>query len=362
MLAAAAIFIVSLFPGQTARADDFQRNIMTGGPKGTYIQIGRDLARLTGECGMNLNVVESAGSLENLVGVKNKLYTQFGIVQSDVLDYVRVYASNDPKLKRSLWGVRIMFPLYNEEVHLLARRDIASLADLAGKRVAIGKKESGTWLTATLVLDLAKVKGAQTLDIASDEALSKLLSGEIDALFYVAGAPAPLFADPAIDGAKFHLVDIEEKPLLATYTAAEIPGGTYPFQPDPVSAIAVKAVLMTYDFDPSKSEYHAQSCKSAADIASLLLANLPRLRETGHPKWKTVDLADLPPGWQVSDCVKKGMAKDYPLQCGAPIAVAAQSESTKSEADQSEAAPASVVRKPADEEYLNLLKQRLEAN
>jgi uncharacterized protein len=348
-LAAATILFAALFFGHAASADDFQRNIMTGGPKGTYIQIGRDLARLTGECGMNLNVIESAGSLENLVGVKTKLYTQFGIVQSDVLDYVRVYASNDPQLKRSLWGVRIMFPLYNEEVHLLARRDIESLADLAGKRVAIGKKESGTWLTATLVLDLAKVKGAKTLDIASDEALPKLLAGEIDALFYVAGAPAALFADPAIDGAKFHLVDMQEQPLLATYTAAEIPGGTYPFQPDPVNAIAVKAVLMTYDFDPGKSAYHAQSCKSAADIASLLLANLPRLRETGHPKWKTVDLADLPPGWQVSDCVKKGMAKDYPLQCDAPVEAV-------------QAAPAAATGAPADEEYLNLLKQRLESN
>ncbi len=347
-LAACLIVLLSLPFAQPAfaQAQEFQRTIMTGGPKGTYIQIGRDLAKLTAQCGMKLNVSESAGSLENLVAVKTKLYTQFGIVQSDVLEYVRTYSANDQALKRSLFGMRIMFPLYNEEVHVLARTDIASLKDLNGRKVAIGKVDSGTWLTATLVLDIMKVSKAERLPIASDEALPKLLSGEIDALFYVAGAPAALFSDPAIDGAKFHLLDMKEAPLLATYTPSQIPGGTYPFQPDPVEAIAVKAVLMTYDFTPKKSDYHRQSCKAASDIASLLLSNLDELRQTGHPKWKNVDLTALPPGWEVSNCVKAGMAKDYKLECSTPLPT---DEPT-------------IAQSPAktDQEYLNLLKQRLE--
>lgn len=341
-----AAFLLVLAGVSLARAQDFERTIMTGGPKGTYIQIGRDLAGLMGECGMKLNVSESAGSLENLVAVKNKLYTQFGIVQSDVLEYVRTYSANDPQLKRSMFGMRIMFPLYNEEVHLLARKEIASLKDLNGRKVAIGKVDSGTWLTATLILDIMKVGKAERLPIASDEALPKLLSGEIDALFYVAGAPAKLFADTSIDGEKFHLVDMKEPPLLATYTPSQIAGGTYPFQPDPVDAIAVKAVLMTYDFTPKKSEYHRQSCKAAADMASLLLANLDRLKESGHPKWKDVDLTALPPGWEVSACVKQGMAKAYKPECSAPLAAAV--------------APAGQAPARMDEEYLNLLKQRLQ--
>jgi TRAP-type uncharacterized transport system substrate-binding protein len=60
--------------------------------------------------------------------------------------------------------------------------------------------------------------------------LPKLQAGEIDAFFYVAGAPASLFASADIDPEKFHLLPITEAPLLATYTGTSIPGGTYGFQ------------------------------------------------------------------------------------------------------------------------------------
>ena len=105
------VVLVSAASLKPATADEFEKNIVTGGAKGTYIQIGKDLAEVEAQCGLTLNVRESAGSLENLVAVKNRLFTQFGIVQSDVLDYVRSYSANDPELSRSLWGVRIMFPV-----------------------------------------------------------------------------------------------------------------------------------------------------------------------------------------------------------------------------------------------------------
>ena len=63
-------------------AAEIEKNIMTGGPTGTYIKIGRDIADLGKACGQTLNVVESAGSLENFSGVRNRRNTQFGIVQN----------------------------------------------------------------------------------------------------------------------------------------------------------------------------------------------------------------------------------------------------------------------------------------
>lgn len=327
--------------GAGAFAADFERNIMTGGPQGTYIKIGRDIAALGAECGQTLNVLESAGSLENFIGVRNRRNTQFGIVQSDVLEYLKTFEKNDPEVQKAVKGVRIMFPLYNEEIHVLARTDIASLKDLAGKKVAVGKKDSGTFLTATLIMDILQVKAGERMDINPDAALPKLLSGEIDAFFYVAGAPASLFTGNTIDKAKFHLVPITEAPLLATYTPSRIEVGTYSFQDKPVDLIAVKAVMMTYDYDTKRNAYHRDSCKTVADFSNLIVTGLDKLKTTGHPKWKTVDLTALPPGWQVGVCVKAGMALDYKPACK-PVAAAA------SAADDS------------NEEYLNLLKQRLQ--
>ena len=326
----------------TASAEGIERNIMTGGPQGTYIKIGHDIAALGAECGLKLNVVESAGSLENFVGVRNRRNTQFGIVQSDVLEYLKTFEANDPEVQKAVKGVRIMFPLYNEEIHVLARKDIAGMKDLAGKKIAVGKKDSGTFLTATLIMDILQVKPGERIDINPDEALPKLLSGEIDAFFYVAGAPAALFAGNTIDKAKFHLLPITEAPLLATYTPSRIEAGTYSFQDQPVDLVAVKAVMMTYDYDVKRNAYHRDSCKTVSDFSSLILTGLDKLKATGHPKWKTVDLTALPPGWQVGVCVKAGMAMDYKPSCKAPA------EKAGSGADDS------------NEEYLTLLKQRLQ--
>ncbi|WP_075289098.1 TAXI family TRAP transporter solute-binding subunit [Pararhizobium arenae] len=325
--------------GSPVHAAEFEKNIMTGGAQGTYIQIGRDIAGLSNTCGLTLNVRESAGSLENFVGVRNRRNTQFGIVQSDVLEYLKTFEANDPEVQQAVKGVRIMFPLYDEEIHILARREIADVKALAGKKVAVGVKDSGTFLTASLVLDILQVEPAEKLPLNPDAALPKLLSGELDAFFYVAGAPASLFAGDTIDGAKFHLLPITQAPLLATYTKARIEAGTYGFQEEPVDLIAVKAVMMTYDYDIKRNAYQRESCKAVSDFSNLVINNLDRLKQTGHPKWKTVDLTALPPGWQVGVCVKAGMALDYKASC---------------------TAPAQQTEPDGNEEYLNLLKQRLE--
>ena len=174
-------------------------------------------------------------------------------------------------------------------------------------------------------------------------ALPKLMSGEIDAIFYVSGAPTKLFAEADIDGSKFHLVEIKDPVLRATYEPTTISAGTYAFQTDELEGVAVKAVLMTYDFKPEKNQYHKDSCKAVSDTASIILSGMDELRSSGHPKWQTVDLAALPPGWKVGDCVKAGMQPDYKLTCQ-PISTAR----------------ANLAKVPEiDKEYLKLLKQKL---
>ena len=313
-------------------AQEFEKNILTGGPKGTYIQIGRDISEMAGQCGLTLNVQESAGSLENFLGVRQRRNTQFGIVQNDVLEYLRTYASDDPDIARAIHGVRIAFPLYNEEVHVLATRDIADLGQLAGRRVAVGVEDSGTFLTASLVLDLAEVQPAERVTIGPDESLEALLAGEIDAFFYVAGAPAALFESEEIDPERFHLVPISDPVLQAVYQPATIAGGLYPFQPDPVEAITVKAVLMTYEYRPEDNSYHRASCQAVSDVSHLILTRFEEFRETGHPKWQQVDLNDIPPGWEIGSCVNAGLSESYSLEC--PGAMQAAEETLESQANE----------------------------
>ena len=336
-----AVVPIVLALAGSAPAAELEKNIMTGGPTGTYIKIGRDIAALGKACGKSLTVVESAGSLENFIGVRNRRNTQFGIVQNDVLEYLKTFEANDAEIQQAVRGVRIMFPLYNEEVHVLARTEIKSMADLAGRKVAIGVKDSGTYLTASLMLDILRIKDVQKVELNPDKALPQLRAGDIDAFFYVAGAPASLFEGDAIDGSKFHLVPITEAPLLATYIPAKIPAGTYAFEREPVDTVAVKAVLMTFDYDKKRNAYHRDSCKAVADFSNYIITGLDKLQATGHPKWKTVDLTALPPGWKVGVCVKEGLAADYKPTCTASV--------TEPASDQPE----------ENDDYLRLLKERL---
>ena len=315
----AMAYLVTMLSANGAVGQEFHRNIMTGDSQGTYFQIGRDLATISAGCGPVLNINESAGSLENLVAISKNRHTQFGIIQNDVLEYVRTYSKNDPDLQHSVSGLRVMFPLYNEEIQILASRNISRISDLSSKKVAIGEADSGTFLTASLVLDILQINDATRISVSPAEALPKLISGEIDALFYVAGAPTKLFSDAAIDGAKFHLLDITEPELLATYTPIDIPAHTYPFQTDPVNVVSVRAMLMTYAYEHGNDLYSRQSCKAVSDLSSVILTNLERLKTIGHPKWRELDLSQLPPGWKVSGCAKTGMNVSYELSCDSEI-------------------------------------------
>lgn len=311
-----------------AQAQEFEKNILTGGPTGTYIQFGQNISEIASKCGVNLQVQESAGSLENFLGVRKRRFTQFGIVQSDVLEYLKTFAADDPGVARAILGVRIAFPLYNEEVHVLGTKDINSLADLNDKRIAVGTENSGTFLTASLVLDLAQIEPSEKRAINADESLQALLNGEIDAFFYVAGAPTKLFQSPEIDADRFHLVPISDPTLQAVYVPATIPANSYPFQNAPVDVVAVKAVLMTYEYDPRRNAYHRESCRAVSEVAHIISSRFGELRASGHPKWQQVDLTDLPPGWNIGACVNEGLSPNYSLTCEGdqPVASSGQTD------------------------------------
>lgn len=300
------------------RAQEPTINVMTGSPTGTYIQFGRDMQNLMADCGQDMGVVESAGSLENFLGVRQRRNTQFGIVQNDVLEYMQTFASQDPVIARTIQGVRIAFPLYPEEVHILAKNDIADFQGLAGKRVAIGTENSGTFLTASLMLSLAGLEPAEKLLIGPNDALTALNDGSIDAFFYVAGAPASIYSDSAVDGEQFHLLPIEDDTLRSVYTASTLPANTYDFQTEPVDLVSVKAVLMTYDYDANRNAYHRDACNAVSDLSSMIKARLDTLKADGHPKWKEVDLEAMPPGWDIGACVSRGTSADYMSQCTPP--------------------------------------------
>lgn len=297
------LFFILLFTlsssiaAQSQSTPSIPMGIMTGGLQGTYYQFGLNLKALTQDKGVNLSVINSNGSVSNVYAVYKRPGTQLGIVQSDVLAFV-AKVQTDPVLKSIAKKIRMVFPLYNEEIHLVGHKGITSFDDLKGKNVAIGKEGSGTYLTSKLLFKVSGITPANMVTVGSGDALSQLKAGEVDAMFYVAGYPVKLFSEQISDTDNLHVIPIENKAIVDFYPESIIPGATYPWQTEPVNSVAVKSVLISYNFRNTQ-------CRNVGRFAALINNNLDWLKANGHPKWNSVDLDYPLKGWEQYDCVKK---------------------------------------------------------
>ena len=271
-----------------------QMGIVTGGATGTYIKIGEDIKKIAEPSRISLQVFESAGSIQNVFDVRRKRGVQLGIVQSDVLDYIRDI-SDDNELKAIAAKLAAVYPLYKEEVHVLGDLSLKTLHDLHGKRVAIGPQRSGTYLTAKTIFFQTGITPSKEVFLGGKEALEALRKGEIDAMFYVAGAPATLFSESTTADDKFQLIGVDDK-ALDSYLTAVIPSGTYKWQESDVRTVAVKAVLITFS-------YAGEQCQNVAKVAKIIRENKAWLDVNGHPKRREVNLYERLPKWPQYECV-----------------------------------------------------------
>ncbi len=270
-------------------------SITTGGQKGTYFQIGSDISRLVQQHGLRLDVQESKGSLDNIVRIHGKNHRQIGIVQSDILEYLRT--STDYKIRPAAKKIKMIAPLYNEEVHILAKKSIKRLSHLNGKNISIGPKKSGTAITASLLFKKSDVTPGKIVHTSAEQALNALRSEDIDAMVYVSGYPISLFSQ-INNTDNLHLVPILDRRIGGSYIMSSIPKGTYTWQNGIVSTIAVKAVLAGYGYD-EKEPYSKEVC----EIGKIIHSNIDWLKRNGHSKWGNVRLDDSLTGWERNECI-----------------------------------------------------------
>ena len=118
------LLVLALLLATAAPSAAQDMGVITGSEKGTYYQFGLDLQKLVKSNGVNLSVYPSKGSVENIFAVYQRPGVQMGIVQSDVLAFV-ARLQNDPVLTRIAKKTKMVFPLYNEEVHVIGKKGTA---------------------------------------------------------------------------------------------------------------------------------------------------------------------------------------------------------------------------------------------
>jgi uncharacterized protein len=260
---------------------------------GISVRIAEDLANVIDD-GATRRVlpVIGKGALQNITDLKLLRGVDMAILQTDVLDHAR-QQNLFPGIE--YWATYIT-KLYNEELHLLARQDVKSVTDLANQKVNVDLRGAGTSITAGRLFELLNIPVVATND-DQEVALEKLRRGEIAAMAFVAGKPAPIFRNlTAADD--FHFLAIPLTPAVtATYVPTRLTATDYPGvvpQDRAVDTIAVGAVLVAANLQQGSERY-----RNLVNFVEAFFTGFQSLLDPGHhPKWREVNITAELPGWR----------------------------------------------------------------
>jgi TRAP transporter TAXI family solute receptor len=264
-------------------------SIASGWVTGAYFPMAGAISRIAWkhlkEQGIKVTAESSGASVANakLIGSGD---TDFAILQNDIASYAHYGKEGmfDEPIK-NLLGVCTLFP---EHVQLVSRTDsnINSVADLKGKKVAIGPVGSGTTENAKQILegwglsvdDLGKAE-----QLTAQQSSDYIKDGRLDAAFYTVAVGAAVIQDTSL------LVDSKVVPIEGPnvdklikkypfYAKQIVPGGTYKGNDKDVPTVSVMAMLSARaDLEDS----------IVYSIISAMYGDLDQLRKA-HDKFKDI--------------------------------------------------------------------------
>ncbi|WP_344663428.1 TAXI family TRAP transporter solute-binding subunit [Catenulispora yoronensis] len=254
--------VAAVASGCGADATAPERIVIAGGVDGgVYARYAAALSQaLTASLGrrVQVSVLSTAGSVDNLRRLAAGSAT-FAICAADaVADAMAgVRPVGAPATVRT--DYRAVARLYDDYIHLVVKAEspIAGLADLRGRRVAVGGSTSGTAFVARRILTAAGLSGqAVESELGLSEGLDALDRGEVDAVFWSGGLPTGRVVDAA-HTERLRLVPLGDvvSPLRAEYGTVyhqgRIPAETYAGV-DGVDTVAFPDLLMTTSQTPDR--------------------------------------------------------------------------------------------------------------
>jgi TRAP transporter TAXI family solute receptor len=224
--------------------------VLAAGPEGGYYHaVAQRYRERLARDGIAVTVRVTPGAVENLDLLRaDPPGADFGFVQGGIGGGGHVD------------GVEALGSVFHEPVFVVVRRSlgVARLAELGGRRIAIGPPGSGTRALALALLAFngLALRPEETLPLGGREAREALSEGRIDAAIFVIAHPLPslgaLLEDPALDLLGFERADAYRMrfPFLAP---VRLPAGSIDLPRDlpphdiqlvaPVAALVVREDL-----------------------------------------------------------------------------------------------------------------------
>lgn len=249
------VLLTAIFTA-TGCGDNLSRKeytIATGSKSGVYYPIGEVLnSILKTDCpDVTIKVIETDGSVDNLQMLKEGK-VDLALVQNDIAYYA---ANGEAMFEGSkitnVSGIATLFP---EVIQFVVKKssNINSISDLAGKKIAVGGKNSGTRYNVEQILGMAGILDKVIcVSIDAKDAMKELKVGnEIDGFVYTSGLPNPSIVDLAKD-IEINLVPIDQELTQKLvnkynfYIPSTIEPNQYQGQAEEIYALEINAVLVS---------------------------------------------------------------------------------------------------------------------
>ena len=238
-------------------------NVLTGGTSGVYYPMGVALSQIYGkalpEAKSSVQATKaSAENLNLLQAGRGELGFTLGDSLSDAWKGDEEAGFKTPLKK--LRGVATIYPNY---IQIVAAADsgIKTLADLKGKRLAVGAPKSGTELNARAIL---KGAGLSYKDMGKieylpfGESVELMKNRQLDATLISAGLGVAAVRDLSV-AVKIVLLTVPAEVVAKigdpAYQAAVIPAKTYEGQTTDVQTVAIQNFLVTHADVPVDTIY-----------------------------------------------------------------------------------------------------------
>ena len=257
-------------------------NIATGGTAGTYYPIGGAIADIINKDIKDINAsAQSTGASVANINMLSDKQVDLAIVQNDIAYYALNGTEMFEKKIENLRGIASLYPETCQFV-TLEGSGINSIADLKGKRVAVGAAGSGVEGNVRQIL---KAYGMTYDDINPQflsfaEGATALKDGTVDAACLTAGYPTASVQDIASQK-QIRLIPLDSDKVDALiadypfYTRTSIPANTYQGFSAEVPTVSVMAILITTDkmadqvgYDITKAIFSNTDKLSAAHSAA----------------------------------------------------------------------------------------------
>ncbi len=255
--------------------------IVTAPVGGAVSTMGSDMANVLDD-GDNLRVLPilGKGSVQNLIDILRLRSVDMGFAMSDALEFVKKEYLV-PNIEDRLHYIAKIF---NLELHIVARKEINTVSDLAGKKI-FAERNFG-YYTIRNIFDRSNITA--NIDFKTDivGGLQKVIDGEADAWAGDIAKVAPLIRNIKNDNKGLHLVPVPfDRKLADLYFPASLTSEEYPNLIPPgetVQTVAASILLMVYAWPEGSERYNR-----VAKFVNALFSKIGELQQPPrHPKWR----------------------------------------------------------------------------